>query len=169
MPHTFRPARLRGAAVTLLAALTLVGLGSCAYYNTFYIARKYYDRATGGLPYRVDRDPSPDLSNLSRSIDYSKKLLANYPKSKWVDDAYLLWAKGFLAKDDPLQTITMLQDFSTRFPKSPLKSEATFYRAVALREARRYSEALTEFDSYFGSQPKGPLVVSMPGNRVRSG
>lgn len=158
MPHTSRPARLRGAAAALLAVLTLVGLGSCAYYNTFYIARKYYDRATGGLPYRVDHDQSPDLGNLNKSIDYSKKLMANYPKSKWVDDAYLLWAKGFLAKDDPLQTVTMLEDFSTRFPNSPLKAEATFYRAVALRQARRYTEALTEFDSYFATHPKGPLV-----------
>jgi len=158
MPHTFRPARLRGAVAVFFALVTIIGLGSCAFYNTFYIARKYYDRACNGLPYRVDHTDSPDLANLNKSIDYSKKLLANYPKSKWVDDAYLLWAKGFLAKDDPLQTVTMLQDFSTRFPTSPLKGEATFYRAVALRQARRYTEALTEFDAYFATSPKGPLV-----------
>ena len=158
MPHIFRPARLRGAVAVSLAALTILGLGSCAYYNTFYIARKYYDRATNGLPYRVDHTDSPDVGNINKSIDYSKKLLANFPKSKWVDDAYLLWARGFLAKDDPLQTVTMLQDFATRFPKSPLKNDATFYRAVALRQARRYSEALTEFDTYFAASPKGELV-----------
>ena len=32
----------------------------------------------------------------NKSIEYSKKLLAQYPKSKWVDDAYLLWARALL-------------------------------------------------------------------------
>jgi hypothetical protein len=41
--------------------------------------------------------------------------MAQYPKSKWVDDAYLMWAKALLGKDDPIQTVNMLQDFGTRF------------------------------------------------------
>ena len=60
---------------------------SCAYYNTMFLARKYYFRATSGDPYEVDRKGTAQSSNYLRSIDYSKKVIAQYPKSKWVDDA----------------------------------------------------------------------------------
>ena len=83
--------------------------------------------------------------------------MANYPRSKWVDDAYLLWAKAFLAKNDPLQTINMLQDFSTRYPTSALIGDAAFYRAVALRQARRYAEALQGFDDFLAKKPRREL------------
>ena len=145
-------------------ALTIALLGlavlssSCAYFNTFYVARKYYFRATGGAPYRFESTDSPDITNINKSIDYSKKLLASYPKSKWVDDAYLLWARGYLAKNDPLQTVTMLQDFTTRYPNSPLTGEANFYRAVALRQARRYGESLIALDDFTKHNPKSNLL-----------
>jgi tetratricopeptide (TPR) repeat protein len=143
----------------LVALLALTALStSCAYYNTFYVARKYYFRATQGEPYRYDTSESPDISNLNKSIDYSKKLLATYPKSKWVDDAYLLWARAYLAKNDPLQTISMLQDFSARYPNSPIAGEANFYSAVALRQARRYGEALTGLEDFVKRNPKSKLV-----------
>lgn len=157
------------ALASLLGAAAVVAtLGSCAYYNTFYIARKYYGRATQGLPYRVDRTDTPDNSNLNKSIDHSKKLMANYPKSKWVDDAYLLWAKAFLAKNDPLQTISMLQDFPTRYPTSALLGDAAFYRAVALRQARRHAEALEGFDEFLARKPRRELLPYAHLERART-
>src|SRR5207247_7786310 len=43
--------RLRGTSKRLVVALLLLGAtASCAYYNTFYLARKYYFKATDGLP-----------------------------------------------------------------------------------------------------------------------
>ena len=155
--------RPRGSGLTR-RTLTLALLGiavlssSCAYFNTFYVARKYYFKATSGAPYRFESTDSPDIANFNKSIDYSKKLLASYPKSKWVDDAYLLWARGYLGKNDPLQTVTMLQDFTTRYPNSPLAGEANFYRAVALRQARRYGESLTAFNDFIKRNPKNDLL-----------
>ena len=138
-------------------ALAVVA-GSCAYYNTFYLARRYYDRATDGKPYEVGRTGSAQTQNYSKAIDYSKKLLANYPGSKWVDDAYLMWAKSLIGRDDPLQTITMLQGFSGDFPKSELKAEAEFYLGLAYRSARRYPQAIASFDEFLLQAPKHELV-----------
>jgi tetratricopeptide (TPR) repeat protein len=153
----------------VLGLLALAVLASsCAYYNTLFVAKRYYYRATDGKPYRFDRQDSPDVGSINKSIDYSKKLLANYSKSKWVDDAYLLWARGFLAKNDPLQTVTMLQDFTVRYPKSPLAGEATFYRGVALRQARRYTEALAAFDDYFAHSPRKDLLPYAHIERART-
>jgi len=143
--------------LALVAALS----GSCAFYNTYYFARKNYDLATGGMPYDVDPDPQKAgtaADYYRKSIDYSKKLIANYPKSKWVDDAYLMWARSLLGSNDPIQTVSMLRDFSTRYPQSSLKSDAAFYLAVGQRASHKYSDALASLDDFLSSAPKHKLV-----------
>jgi tetratricopeptide (TPR) repeat protein len=150
-----RHGQWRGIAV-LLALATL--LSSCAYYNTFYLARKYYFRATDGKPYLVEPQGGAGLGDFNKSIDYSKKLLANYPKSKLVDDAYLMWARSLLGKEDPLETVSMLTDFSGKYPASPVASDAQFYTGVAYRRARKYTEALTTLESFTKEYPKHDMV-----------
>jgi tetratricopeptide (TPR) repeat protein len=143
-------------------------LCSCAYYNTFYWARKYYDRGTGGEPYRVEKTAPANPSELNKAIDYSKKVIANYPKSKWVDDAYLLWARSLMAKDDPLETVRMLEDFPTRFPNSPLKSEALFYLGVAYREARKHKNSVRALDDFLSQAPRHDLAPYAHLERARA-
>jgi hypothetical protein len=61
-------ARSTGALRLGLAVAALGMLASCAYYNTFYLARKYYYRATNGAPYSVDgRPPAHRRTSASRS------------------------------------------------------------------------------------------------------
>src|SRR5215831_6895209 len=118
-----RPGWKTAVASALLVATTT---SSCAYYNTMYLAKRCYERATPNAPYVVDKPDPAAVGNFSKSIDYSKKLIADYPKSKWVDDAYLLWARSLLGRDDPIGTVNMLKDFPTRYPRSPLKDNALF-------------------------------------------
>ena len=147
--------RLRRVILPLaLAVLTT----SCAYYNTFYLAQKYYFKGTGGLPYPVDKRDGASGPNFTKAIDLSKKVLANYAKSKWVDDAYLLWARSLLGRDDPLQTVNMLQDFPVRFPDSKLKAEALFYLGVGYRQSRRNGEAEATLTRFLDQAPKNDLV-----------
>lgn len=150
--------RSRFAAVLFALAALGVAAGSCAYYNTFYLARRYYDRATDGRPYEIGRSSSSQVQNYTKAIDYSKKVLGTYPKSKWVDDAYLMWAKSLIGRDDPLQTINMLQDFATDFPNSDLRAEAEFYLGLACRNARRYPQAIASFDEFLVQAPRHALV-----------
>jgi len=56
----------RWVAVLLLVSCS----ASCAYYNTFYLAKKYYMKATNGEPYEVDRDGTTQRSNYTKSADY---------------------------------------------------------------------------------------------------
>lgn len=148
----------RRARAVLAAALLALPLASCAYYNTYYLARRYYLKGTEGEPYVLDRNASAQSQNFTRSVEYSKKLLSSYPKSKWVDDAYLLWAKSLLGRDDPLQTINMLQDFTVRYPHSPIRPEATFFLGVAYRHARKYSQAVSALDSFLVLDPRNDLA-----------
>jgi TolA-binding protein len=145
------------AGLLLVVACGMLA-SSCAYYNTFYLAKRYYTTATAGLPYPVDKPSGAQTSNYQKSIDLAKKVIAHHPKSKWVDDAYLLWAQALLGKEDPLQTVNMLQDFPTRYPASSRKEEATFYLGVAHRQARKNREALVSLDEFLEKAPDGDLA-----------
>jgi hypothetical protein len=74
--------RLRRYVLALALGASAFAASSCAYYNTFYLARKYYFKATGGAPYPVDGGAANNSTNpgaapnFQKSIDYSKKLLA---------------------------------------------------------------------------------------------
>lgn len=163
-----RGRRLAGWAA--LATLALLA-GSCAFYNTFYFARKNYDLATGGLPYEVDKNlaqPGASANYYRKAVDYSKKLIANYPKSKWVDDAYLMWARSLLGNNDPTQTVFMLRDFSSRYPDSPVKSDATFFLGVAQRSSHKYHESLASLDEFLAKWPKHSLVPYAHLERART-
>jgi len=148
---------MKRAALLILTLAPL--LVSCAYWNTFYLARKSYDRATLGDPYIVEPGQSTNTSqDFLNSIKYSKKVLSQYPKSKWVPAAYLLWARALIGRQDPIEAANMLSSFSTRFPKSSLKPEATFYLGVAYRQGHKPTEALTALDEFLAQRPKDELA-----------
>ena len=52
----------------------------------------------------------------------------------------------------------MLQDFPTRFPQSPVKSESQFYLGLAYRLARKYDEAVSVLGDYVKQRPKSDLA-----------
>lgn len=149
-----RPRLHRAAALLLLVAVA----SSCAYYNTFYLARKYYMKATSGQPYEVDRENTTQRQNYTKSGDYSKKLLGVYPNSKYVDDAWLMWARTLVGTDDPLKAVTMLQEFATRFPNSELRPDAEFFLGLSYRLARKHEQAVAAFDEFLVQAPKHALV-----------
>ncbi len=146
-----RRATSLGLAMLLLAA---AGAG-CAYYNTFYVARKSFDSASQGQLYPAER---PTVlaggANYDKAINYSKALLSKYPKSKWVDDAYLLWARALIGKDDPLQAAEMLEKFEEKYPASSLKGDARFFLVVAYRLGRKFDSAFEALERYQRTYPK---------------
>ena len=95
-------------------------------------------------------------------------MIAQYGTSKWVDDAYLLWARALIGQDDPLQTINMLQDFITRFPKTDQRAEATFFLGLAYRNARRFTQSVDAFDNFVRESPKHALLPYAQLERARS-
>ena len=152
-----RATGVRLRRLVLLLVLAVLGT-SCAYYNTFYLARKYYFKGTGGLPYPVDKLDASGGQDFTKAIDLSKKVLANYAKSKWADDAYLLWARSLLGRDDPLETVKMLQNFTVRFPDSKLTAEALFYLGVGYRQSRLNGEAEAALARFLEQAPRSDLV-----------
>jgi TolA-binding protein len=167
-----RPSRGVGVPVRALSLAILIlfagSLSSCVYYNTFYLAKKNYYRSLDEVPYPVDKTDITQQPQFAKSIEYSKKVVQSYPKSKWVDDAYLLWARGLIANDDPRQAAKMLEEFPTKFPKSGLRDEAQFYLGVAYRQARKNERAVATLDAYLADKPKSDLAPFANFERARA-
>lgn len=78
--------------------LLLSLFAGCAYYNTFYNARKKYGEALELFRQNPDNPVAAEETLLDDAIYGAGKVLANYPESRWVDDAQLLLGDAFLLK-----------------------------------------------------------------------
>jgi len=86
----------RGAvAAGLLFSLLLSG---CAYFNTFYNADFYYNEglraleAAGEQP--RDTRPQQATTAFNAAIEKSRKVIDNYPESRFVDDAFFILGRS---------------------------------------------------------------------------
>ncbi len=169
---TAPPRRTGGGRVPcrgLGGVLALLLLTGCAYYNTFYHARRFYSdaekaretetRATlttaasaapGGQGQGATR--SNDL--YKKSIEKCQKVLENFPGSRWEDDAYLLMAQAYYGKGDYLSARRELDRFGARFPQSDLLPEAVFWQGLTAFAQEDYSSAGTIWNGLLEKHPK---------------
>jgi TolA-binding protein len=125
----------------LLAGLLVLGQG-CAYYNTFYDAKKDYEAGE-----RANRNKtagqSRDVQNYRKCIETGSKLLELYPKSRWVDDCLLLMGKAYFRSGEFPKAQRKFEELISNFPKSKLVPEARLWLAQTLLQMKRPTEALT--------------------------
>jgi len=144
--------------LALVAGLVAVGLtgASCAYYNTFYSARKNFELADRQMMQQPDpeaRATAGAAALYDKAIQGSTKILLEYPTSKWVDDAVLLIGRSQLAKGDYAAAQLKFAELGQNFPGSNLLPEAVYWSGVAAERDRRRPEAIALFDSLLNSYP----------------
>jgi tetratricopeptide (TPR) repeat protein len=140
--------------ILFLMGIILVAITShCAYYNTFYNARKHYssafrmlERAKRLPTYRPENIPPNVLQEYQLCLEKCSRVLELYPESKWVDDAMLLMGKAFYQRGEYIQAHTFFKDLTTAFDFSDLVPEANYWWGLTLIELRRYPEAEEQFD-----------------------
>jgi TolA-binding protein len=119
-------ARRRGGR--WLAALLLglaLGPTGCAYYNTFYLAKKYYNEAiTEEKKNTTGRTAPSSTASYEKAIKQCAKILQRYRTSKWVDDALLLTGKSFYGQGNYGESRRWLQQLVDQQPNSELVPEA---------------------------------------------
>ena len=81
----------------LLIPILLLGSG-CAYYNTFYNARKSYTEALDYAREHPDDPAYHEKELLDTAIEGAGRVLSRYPESRWVDDAQLLLGDALLLR-----------------------------------------------------------------------
>ncbi|MCH8123185.1 MAG: tetratricopeptide repeat protein [Bacteroidetes bacterium] len=155
---------IRRAIVLLLFAILSSGCSSNtflgrrvdnfkAYYNTFYNARKAYDKGYQAIEHKdepVDRDrylplfarPSGNTANreFENAVVKSADILREHENSKWVDDALLLIGKSYFYQENFVGALQKFREVIDRH--SDLEEEARFWFARTLIISRSYDEAL---------------------------
>ncbi len=139
------PALVAGVAVST----------ACAYFNTLYNARQIFQEAqraeARAAATRTQQDTpgiNPNARQYEIVVDKCKKMIANYPDSRHVDDAMLLSARALYALYRYDEAVAALDSLERKYPKSNLLDDAAFLKGKSFRAAKKYDLAapvLSEF------------------------
>ncbi len=144
----FRP--IAPVAAVLAAA---VMLGSCAYFNTLYNARKSYSKAE---ELRESKDGEVDRNLKERYnevITKCGKIIRDYPDSRWVDDAIFLMGKSLVRQGEYDKGIRKFVELTTNYPESGYVPESIYWLAMANYEKKEHNQALLYTDRFLGAFP----------------
>jgi TolA-binding protein len=134
----------------LAAVSVLLALGGCAYFNTFYLAKRHYGDAQKAQERSTSSAPAPDaVGKYDAAIRQCNKLLTDHPKSKWADDAMYMMGASYYGKGDYPEALRRLREFRQKYPGSPFVPDARFTEGLAhfrLREYLRADSVFTEVD-----------------------
>jgi len=124
----------------------------CAYYNTFYNAKKYYNTAYQD----IKKQKSGELSNKARqnlevSIDKSLKLLELYPNSKYVDDAQLLLGKCYYYQNNFIRARDYLYQLLDIYPQSELVPQAKLWLIKVDIQDEKYHNAEIQITNFLNT------------------
>ena len=135
-PHT-KPAR-----PWILGLVLLATLGGCAYYNTFYLARRYFREGQRAQERSLTDAPAPEaVVKYDATIRQCAKILVDYPKSKWVDDALYTMGASMYGKGDYLGAIKKFNELRETLPKSPFVPDSRLMEGLAHYRRKEYPEA----------------------------
>ncbi len=125
--------RLRLLLAALVPLLLLLG---CAKYNTYYNAKRSFDKAEQVREDRIEagEDPTqptgPQVQDYQKTIRKCQKLLDEYPGHGLTDDSLFLMGKSYHRLQSYRMSITQLNLLFQNFPANPFTEEAVFTQAL---------------------------------------
>jgi TolA-binding protein len=145
----------RFPARAVVPALVLLVLSGCAYYNTFYLAKKYYGEAEKEQEKVTENTISPAaITKYEATVRQCNKLLHDYPKSKYVDDAAYLLGASYYGRGDYSEALRRMDDFLTHYPKSPFVPDGQLIKGLTHYRLKDYPQADSVFRSVDKKYPR---------------
>jgi len=149
-------------------------IASCAYYNTFFNAEKYFNEAEKELNNRLeqtrkkeqssksrsgnsDKPSASELKKYDQSIEKASKVLEIYPKSKYVDDALFLLGQCFYRKEDYNKAQRKFLELIQNFPNSEFAAESKLWLGKTNIELNDYETAEKNFHDILNSKSKDEI------------
>ena len=118
------------APETILYSVLLIGLGGCAYFNTFYNAQQYYQEAEKiRLQKEGETIPITAMDKYGKTVQKCQKVLNDFPESKFKLDAILLMAKARFYRSDYDLALGNLKTISEVGSEQQIE-EAGYWRAL---------------------------------------
>ena len=132
---------------SIFLSLFLLITSHCAYFNTFYNAKRYYAKAFHAtLMNRTQKVNSTEKTNYQKAIEKASKLVRMYPNSKYVDDALLLMGKSYYHQQEYHQAIRKFLELRNSYPNSELIQETNLWLAKSDLGLEDTREAETKFN-----------------------
>lgn len=162
---------MRHLFTNILILLLFINTG-CAYYNTFFNAKKYFNEAEKERIKRVDKEkkqaqtsdqkninkPSAtELKKYDEAIQKASKVLEIHPKSKYVDDALFLLGQCFYRKEDYTKAQRKFLELIGNFPTSKFVSESQLWLGKTNIELQDYETAENNFHDILNSKAKDEI------------
>ncbi len=155
----------------LIVVLLFSMLTGCAYYNTFYNAKKFYSdgekdrkkrektmlvelsaeekaaRKKSGEATSGTIASSLEMQNYQKAIERASRVLEFYPNSKYVDDALLLLGKCFYYRREFKKAQRKFEEIIRLYPDSKDVPEARLLMAKTYLGLEEFEEAEKRFRS----------------------
>ncbi len=133
-----------------LVCTVLLSTWGCAYFNTFYNAKRLFNQAEKNRK-KVEKEAlsDRDKQNLRRSyrkayeevVRKASAVLEFYPNSKWVDDSLMLLGKSFYFQSEYLKGARKFEELQVNFPDSKFAQEAQYWQGLCYWKSGRYGDA----------------------------
>jgi TolA-binding protein len=154
-----RPGRLIPRGLALGAPLLLVLLVGCAYYNTFYYAKKYYAKARKiEETSKTERLAPEAIKFYDQAIEKAAKVIVDFGGG-WragVDDALLLMGACYYGKRDYETALGKFNELLVNYPHSDHAPEALFYTGLCYHQRRNFGAAERVFAELLRAHPDFP-------------
>ncbi len=149
-------------------------IASCAYYNTFFNAKKYFKDAEKERIKReeqtkkrgqtsksrrqsLDKPSASEIKKYDQAIEKASKVLEIYPKSKYIDDALFLLGQCFYRKEDYNKAQRKFIELIQNFPNSAFASESKLWLGKTNIALQDYETAEKNFHDILNSKSKDEI------------
>lgn len=139
---------IRSGLRRILPLIILVLSSGCAYFNTFYNAKRYYKE---GLKDEESKKGS-GKAQFKKSLEKAVIVARDYPDSRWIDDAFFLIAMNYYWMENYEKAHNQFEGFLEHFSDSPFTEEARYHYALTLTELKQYSEGRLVLQQMFDSK-----------------
>jgi TolA-binding protein len=115
---------------------------SCAYYNTFFNAKKSFKAARKESEKRTDEKPtSQEVRLYDQAIEKASAVLELYPDSKYIDDAIMMLGQCFYYQANYVKAQRKFQELLQYFPESEFATTARIWLSRTSIELEDYPAA----------------------------
>jgi len=142
----------------IVYAILITIIGGCAYFNTFYNAKQYFNEAN---KIRLEKDgqaiPITAMDKYGKAIKKCKKVLEEFPESKLRIDAFLLMAKAQFYRSDYDLALNNLMDVSKEGSPSQ-KEEASYWKALCKWKKGNLQASMDELNSLLSNSTSKSIL-----------
>jgi TolA-binding protein len=133
-----------GYKIAIILLLTV--FAGCAYFNTYYNAKRYYKKGYEATRKNRTGEPtSQEKSNYEKAIEKALKVIQFYPKSKYVDDALFLAGKSYYFTQDYMKARRKFLELTVNYPQSPYVDESRLWLGKSQLALKEYVKAEDTF------------------------